>query len=68
MEQFRNKVIASDYVKKNYIKKQDLLDFIETELNMCNSQNEKLAELMSKDTIEGMIAVYKAMYCYIQSK
>ena len=68
VEEFRNKVVASDYVKEHYIKKQDLLDFIETELNMCNEQNEQLAELMSKDTVEGMVEVYKAIYCYIQSK
>ena len=68
MEEFRNNVISSKYVKENYIKKQDLLDFIENELNMCNKQNEKLASLMSKETVDGMIAVYKALYSYIQAK
>ena len=63
-----NKVISREYVEKNYIKKQDLLDFIENALNMCNKQNEKLAKLMSKETLEGITATYKALHAYIEAK
>ena len=55
-----NPVISREYVEKNYIKKTDLKQFIESELfaiNKCKSNKTTARQFQ----LDGMEAVYKAI-------
>ena len=56
-----NKVIAKEYVEKNYVKKSDLNEFIESELKVIEKMiNKKSASVMQLQ-LDGMRAVYKGI-------
>lgn len=55
-----NKVISREYVEKNYIKKIDLSNFVESELRAikkCKSNKEMARQFQ----LDGMEAVYKGI-------
>lgn len=55
-----NKVIIREYVEKNYIKKDDLLKFINSELRMIKKCR-KGESFISNQQYDGMEAVYKTI-------
>lgn len=55
-----NKVISREYVEKNYIKKADLENFVNAELNMIN-KNRKDVGFLTNQQYDAMEAVYKAI-------
>lgn len=65
MGDLNNKVISREYVEKNYIKKEDLLKWLEKEMQMCRDPENKV-QMMPKDVVEGMIAAYSAIFYYIE--
>ena len=68
MEKFKNKVVASDYVKKNYIKKQELLEWLEKESNLCKDKNNPLIKATNDDFVEGIVYSYIALSNYLKEK
>jgi len=63
----KNNVIARDYVEKNYIKKQDLLNWLAKEMQMCRNSTHK-TQMLPKQVLEGMIAAYSALFYYIEGE
>ena len=55
-----NKVIAKEYVDKNYIKKKDLKAYINAELNMIEKCR-KDTSFITNQQYDAMEAVYKAI-------
>ena len=56
-----NKVISSEYVKKNYISKDDLKKFIENEMQIIKKRIDKNNIIAMQYQLDGMKAVYKAI-------
>lgn len=67
MEEFKNKVIARDYVEKNYVKKKDLLEWLQKEIKLCRDEDNPLLEQTNKDFIEGILYSYSALFNYLIS-
>lgn len=63
MEKFRNKVVATDYVEKNYIKKEILENFIKIELEMIRKNRGEIDDRV----LDGMEAECKALDIIIHS-
>ena len=59
MEEFRNKVIARDYVEKNYIKKSELKEFIDGELEMIEENQYKGGD--KRLILDGVEAAYRCI-------
>ena len=57
MEKFRNKVVATDYVEKNYIKKAELEQFINLELEMVERSRDKV----EGGLLDGISAAYNCI-------
>lgn len=57
MEKFRNKVVATDYVEKNYTKKAELEQFINTELEMVERSRDKI----EGGLLDGISAAYNCI-------
>lgn len=55
-----NKVISREYVEKNYIKKEDLQNFVDAEMMMIKRCREDVG-FISNQQYDGMEAVYKAI-------
>ena len=55
-----NKVIAKEYVDKNYIKKSDLRGFVNSELNMIKKCRKDTGFIIEQQ-YDAMEAVYKAI-------
>jgi len=56
-----NKVIAKEYVDKNYIKKSELNEFIENELQVIERMINKKVATARQLQLDGMRAVYKGI-------
>ena len=56
-----NKVIAKEYVDKNYIKKSELNEFIESELQVIERMRNKKVATVGQIRLDGMRAVYKGI-------
>ena len=55
-----NKVISREYVEKNYIKKEDLQNFVDTEMKMIKKCRKDVG-FISNQQYDGMEAVYNAI-------
>lgn len=56
-----NKVIVKEYVDKNYVKKSDLNEFIESELQVIEKMINKKSASVMQLRLDGMRAVYKGI-------
>lgn len=63
MGKFRNKVVATDYVEKNYVKKGILEDFIKIELEMIRKNRGEIDDRV----LDGMEAECNALDIIIHS-
>lgn len=55
-----NKVISREYVEKNYIKKEDLQNFVDAEMKMIKKCRKDVG-FISNQQYDGMETVYKAI-------